>query len=205
MIGSSLAWPSVAKATASVLREASALAPRRRPSGVADLHLSSLRTDHLLTLVDDVGIVQHAHGVIPNRDSGYCVDDTARLAVVSLALARRGNEQIWTSHLYRALAFLHAATGRGGMRNFMSYDRRWLDEPHIGDHVGRSIWALGEILSTAWASALVEPTQRLLDLLVSGLNGPTSLRTNAYAVLGLARLDPDRLGDPARRLLECGV
>ena len=41
----------------------------------------------------------------------------------------------------------------------MAYDRRWLDEPHIGDHVGRAIWALGEILSTAWAPALVEPTQ----------------------------------------------
>ena len=30
----------------------------------------------------------------------------------SLALARRGDEQVWTSILYRALAFLHAATGR---------------------------------------------------------------------------------------------
>ena len=33
-----------------------------------------------------------------------------------------------------------------GMRNFMSYDRRWLDEPHVGDHVGRPIWALGDVL-----------------------------------------------------------
>ena len=63
-------------------------APRRRPSGVADLHLTSLRSDHLLTLVDDVGIVQHANGIIPNRDSGYCVDDVARLAVV-VARARQ--------------------------------------------------------------------------------------------------------------------
>ena len=95
-IGSSLSWPSVAEATATVLREALTLAPRRRPKGVADLHLTTLRNDHLLTLVDDVGIVQHAHGIIPNRDSGYCVDDVARLAGVSLALARRGDEQVWT-------------------------------------------------------------------------------------------------------------
>ncbi len=52
--------------------------------------------------------MQHAHGIIPNRESGYCVDDVARLAVVSLALARRGDEQVWTSILYRSLAFLHA-------------------------------------------------------------------------------------------------
>ena len=136
-IGSTLAWPAVAQATAGVLQEAAALAPQRRPVGVADLHLTSLRSDHLLTLADDVGIVQHAHGIIPNRSSGYCVDDVARLAVVSLALAERGEELVWTSHLYRALAFLQAATDDGGMHNFMGYDRRWLDEPHVGDHVGR--------------------------------------------------------------------
>ncbi|HST19163.1 MAG TPA: glycosyltransferase family 4 protein [Gaiellaceae bacterium] len=201
-IGSSLSWPAVAEATASVLREADELAPRRRPTGVADLHLSSLRRDHLLTLADDVGIVQHAHGIIPNRDSGYCVDDVARLAVVSLALARRGDEQIWTSHLYRALAFLHNAVGDDGMRNFMSYDRRWLDEPHVGDHVGRSVWALGDILATAWIPAVVRPASDLLDRLATMLDGDVSLRTAAYTVLGLSRLDADRLQPEARLLLE---
>jgi glycosyltransferase involved in cell wall biosynthesis len=201
-IGSSLAWPAVAEATASVLQEADERAPRRRPTGVADLHLTSLRSDHLLTLADDVGIVQHAHGIIPNRDSGYCVDDVARLAVVSLALARRGDEQLWTSHLYRALAFLHSAAADGGMRNFMGYDRRWLDEPHIGDHVGRSVWALGDILATAWIPAVVRPASDLLDRLVATLAVDVSLRTAAYTVLGLSRLDADRLQPAARLLLE---
>src|ERR1043166_6840294 len=201
-VGSSLAWPAVAEATASVLQEAGELAPRRRPSGVADLHLTSLRVDHLLTLADDVGIVQHAHGIIPNRESGYCVDDVARLAVVSLALARRGDEQIWTSVLYRALAFLEAATGDGGMRNFMSYDRRWLDEPHIGDHVGHSVCALADILATAWIPAVVRPASDLLDRLVGTLSGEVHLRTAAYTVLGLSRLDADRLQPAARLLLE---
>lgn len=201
-LGATLGWPAVAEATASVLREAGELAPRRRPSGIADLHLGSLRTDHLLTLVDDVAIVQHAHGVIPNRDSGYCVDDAARLAVVSLALAGRGGEQVWTANLYRSLAFLHAATGDGGMRNFMGYDRRWLDEPHLGDHVGRSVWALGEILATAWIPAAVRPASDLLDRLVASLDGEVYLRTAAYAVLGLSRLDSDRLEPAARTLLE---
>jgi glycosyltransferase involved in cell wall biosynthesis len=201
-IGSTLAWPAVAKATARVLEEAAELAPQRRPAGVADLHLSSLRTDHLLTLADDVGIVQHAQGIIPNRSSGYCVDDVARLAVVSLAFAERGEELIWTSNLYRALAFLQAAAEDGGMHNFMGYDRRWLDEPHVGDHVGRSIWALGDILATAWIPAVVRPVRDLLDLLVGTLGDDISLRTAAYAVLGLSRLDADRLEPAAHRQLE---
>jgi len=202
-IGEQLAWPSVAAATAAVLREAVALAPRRRRSVVGiDLQHVSLRTDHLLTLVDDVGIVQHANGVIPNRESGYCVDDVARLAVVALELARREDEQVWTSIVYRSIAFLQDATdGDRGLRNFMGYDRRWLDEPHHGDHVGRSVWALGEILSTAWVPAVVGPSERLLDTIVRGIPVDASLRTGAYAALGLARLDPDRLGPEARSVL----
>jgi glycosyltransferase involved in cell wall biosynthesis len=204
-IGSQLAWPSVADATAAVLREAVALAPRRRTVASIEPRLASLRTDHLLTLIDDVGIVQHANGVVPNRATGYCVDDVARLAVVALELARRGDEQMWTSIVYRALAFLSDAAGPRGMRNFMGYDRRWLDEPHVGDHVGRSVWALGELLATAWVPAVVDPTRRLLDSIVGSLTGPTSLRTGAYATLGLARLDPDRRGPDAHTLLKRAV
>jgi hypothetical protein len=201
-----LNWPAVAEATAVVLREAVARAPRREPTPGVELRPASFRHDHLLTMVDDAGIVQHAHGAVPNRGTGYCVDDVARLAVVALELARRSDEQMWTSIVYRSLAFLHDATDeRPGMRNFMSYDRRWLDEPHVGDHVGRAVWALGEVLSTAWTPALVEPTQQLIDRLVRGLSGVTSLRTDAYAVLGLARLDRDRLGKPARAMLERGL
>lgn len=203
-LGAQLTWPSVAEATASVLREAVALAPRRRRTlSRRDPQLLSMRTDQLRTLVDDVGIIQHANGVIPNRESGYCVDDVARLAVVALELARRGDEQTWTSIVYRSLAFLQDATVPGrGMRNFMGYDRRWLDEPHVGDHVGRSIWALGDILSTAWVPAVVGPTQRLLDQIVGTLDQEVSVRTGAYTVLGLARLDPDRRQPAARALLE---
>ena len=197
-IGAQLAWPSVAEATAAVLREAVQLAPRRRrPLARLDPQLVTMRTDHLLTLVDDVGIVQHANGVIPNRQSGYCVDDVARLAVVALELARRGDEQTWTSIVYRSIAFLQDATDpERGMRNFMGYDRRWLDEPHVGDHVGRSVWALGDILSTAWVPAVVGPTRRLLDDIVGTLGGR---RLAAHRRLHRARTGAARPGPASAR------
>ena len=203
-VGSGLAWPSVAVTTAAVLDEAALEAPRRTPIPDVGLELADARVDHLLTLVDDCGIVQHARGVIPNRLTGYCVDDIARLAVVAQELEARTGDAKWTSILHRSLAFLYDATDAegAGMRNFMRYDRNWLDEPHVGDHVGRSIWALGDVLSTAWLPGIVEPSQRLLALLVHSLAGDLSIRTAAYAALGLARLDPDRLDDDGRRLLE---
>ena len=203
-IGADLAWPSIAAETAVVLREAAAARPRREPIPIVELELTSVRTDHLRTLVDDVGIIQHATGVIPSWETGYCVDDVARLAVVALELTGRTPDRQWTPVLHRSLAFLQFAAGPEGtgMRNFMGYDRRWLDEPHIGDHVGRTIWALGEILATAWIPALSGPARTLLDALVPSLRADVSLRTAAYTVLGLARLDPDRLDPDARLLLE---
>ena len=203
-IGDGLAWPSVAAETAVVLREAAVARPRREPIPIVELELASVRTDHLWTLVDDVGIIQHANGVIPNWETGYCVDDVSRLAVVALELSGRAPDRQWTPVLHRSLAFLQFAAGPEGtgMRNFMGYDRRWLDEPHLGDHVGRTIWALGEILGTSWIPALSTPARGLLDALVPSFRGEVSLRTAAYTVLGLARLDPDRLDHDARALLE---
>ena len=203
-IGADLVWSAVGETTADVLAEAAALVHPHPQSPSLDLHLVKVRTDHLHTLVDDVGIIQHAHGVIPNRSTGYCVDDVARLAVVALDLARREGDERWTPVLHRALAFLYDATDPdgAGMRNFMDYDRRWLDEPHVGDHVGRSVRALGEVLSTAWAPGVVGPTGRMLGYLVDSLDRAISLRTAAYASVGLAHLDPDRLEPGARTLLE---
>ena len=201
-IGDELAWPSVAEATAAVLREAVELAPRRRrPVAASTRSSSSVRTDHLLTLVDDVGIVQHANGVIPNRESGYCVDDVARLAVVALELARRGDEQVWTSILYRSLAFLQDATDeparhaelhglRPALARRAAHRRpcRPLDLGARGDPLDR----LGARPSSARASGC--STRSFARF----LNGESSLRTAAYAALGLARLDPDRLEPEAR-------
>ena len=45
--------------------------------------------------------------------------------------------------------------GTLGMHNFMDYERRWLDGPHHGDHVGRAVWALGEV---------VRPTRRAQEV-----------------------------------------
>ncbi len=203
-VGADLAWSAVGAATAEVLAEAASLVHQGASHAPSDLHLIQARTDHLLTLVDDVGIVQHAHGVIPNRSSGYCVDDVARLAVVAFDLERRDGNAVWAPIFNRALAFLYDAADPdgAGMRNFMDYGRRWLDDPHVGDHVGRSVRALGEILSTAWAPGVAEPAALLLGSLVRSLDREVALRTAAYSVLGFARLDPDRLEQPARVLLE---
>jgi hypothetical protein len=82
------------------------------------------------------------------------------------------------------------------MRNFMTWDRQWLDEPHIGDHVGRSIWGLGELMAAQGPFA--EQATELMDTLAPAISPDWPTRTVAYAGLGLVAAsvaDPTRAED----------
>lgn len=215
-VGSALSWPAVGAQTLKVLAEAVELGrkdavarPQLAPAGSAFGGTSSvrLRPNHLLTLVDDVGIVQHADGVVPRRDSGYCTDDVARLVIVCLGLDRGRNDTVFSRALTLGLSFLRHAWGPGGtgMRNFMAYDRSWLDEPHDGDHVGRTAWALGEVVAYLPPRAVAVPSLRLLADLAPAVERIRSPRGVAFAVLGLSRPATETLPEPLHKLLRSGA
>ena len=195
-VGSELTWPQVGRQTAEVLREAVVLGPPRTVRSPPAATLPRARSSHLLTMVDDVGIIQHADGVVPLRSSGYCTDDVARLAIVALGLRRTTGAEAYDRVLARSLGFLRHAWSaeEQGMRNFMSYDRRWLDEPHAGDHLGRAAWAVGEVVAAAPVPALLEPSLILLREMLPALAEQRSPRTMAFAALGLSRAGVDSVG-----------
>ncbi|HEV2930579.1 MAG TPA: glycosyltransferase [Propionibacteriaceae bacterium] len=201
-VGADLSWPSVGKATLEVLAEAV-----HRAGEAADLvgsaGLPQIRPDHLLALVDDVGIVQHARGVVPDRSTGYCVDDTARLAIVSMGLERRLSDPGYRRVLVSSLAFLlHAWHPHApGMHNFMDYQRRWLDGPCDGDHVGRAAWALGAVIADQPLREEADASQWLLTRLAPCLEAAPYPREVAFGVLGLTRAHPSMLPAPLRKLL----
>ncbi len=202
-IGRTLTWPQVGRQTAEVLREAIILGPPSTVRHPAPTTLPRARTSHLRTLVDDVGIIQHADGVVPARSSGYCTDDVARLAIVALGLRRTTGEEAYNRMLALSLGFLRHAwsADRQGMHNLLSYDRRWLDEPHAGDHLGRAAWALGEGVGAELPPALLEPSRSLLREMLPALAVLRWPRTMAFAILGLAHADPAAVGGDAEAVL----
>lgn len=203
-IGASLTWPAVGVQMLEVLTEAVELGTIEAEPDVLPAPSSPrVRPDHLLVLVDDVGIVQHADGVIPRRDSGYCVDDVARLVIVALGLDREGRGAAYRRMLTLGLGFLrHAWDAESeGMHNVMSYDRQWVDDPHVGDHVGRAAWALGEVIAAQLPLAVAAPSLLLLESMAGALAGELSPRGMAFTVLGLARPATDVLPPPLQELL----
>ncbi len=200
-VGADLPWASVGKVTLEVLAEAvHDIGPSTRRSRPIMTSLPEIRTGHLLRLVDDVGIIQHACGTVPARSTGYCVDDVARLAIVAFQLGRGSDDSAYGRILGSSLAFLiHAGEpGTLGLRNFMDYGRRWLDEPHLGDHVGRAIWALGEVVAAHPPRQESRTCLRLLSEMAPVLDHLTAPRELAFALLGLTRPDLDTLPESLR-------
>ncbi|MER7281703.1 glycosyltransferase [Dactylosporangium sp. NPDC000244] len=191
-----LPWPAVAAReadlVADVVRQAEAATAR---PGHATAAAPPLNLDHLSRLTDEIGIIQFASGPIPDPSSGYCVDDVARLAIVAADLLAVGAETrpttAATRWLRQSIRFLTAAYDpSGAMHNVLSYGGTWQDWPHMGDHVGRTVWALGVLVGTpAVPDDIRRPAAALLDELgprTEGLAG-LGLRAAAYALIGLAR------------------
>jgi len=201
--GGALAWPAVGQQTAAVLREATELGPVAVADQTPVASAPQVRPDHLLTLVDDVGIIQHAEGVVPDRASGYCVDDVARLVIVAAGLNKTPSGITYSRMLTVGLSFLRYAwvPAVGGMHNLMSYERHWLDAPRTGDHIGRAAWALGVVLATEPTQAIAGPSARLLTEMLPTLELLQHPRSVAYAALGLSRPRPDVLGKPVELAL----
>lgn len=203
-VGAGLAWPAVGAQMMEVLGQALALTlPSVLPASGTIASSPPLRPDHLLTLVDDVGIIQHADGVLPNRSSGYCVDDMARLVMVAAGLEPERGDGTFSRMVTLGLSFLQHAfvSGADGLRNFMSYDRRWMDEPHQGDHVGRAVWALGVVIAAHPPRAVVRPSLRLLEQLAASVVKLRSPRAMAFAVVGLTRPHQETVPPALRAVL----
>jgi len=144
--------------------------------------------DYVAALSDDVGIIQHAVETVPNRSTGYCTDDVARAFMVALARLRlepRDPHAMQLASTY--LAFLHdAQLDDGRFHNFMSYDRRWLDDVGTHDSCGRALWAIGYGVRFSPNPAWRRVCRRVLDRGIQSLDWLEFIRAKGYAMLGLA-------------------
>ena len=152
--------------------------------------LPVLNTGHLLTMTDDTGMLQHAIFSVPNTREGYTTDDNARALVVSTRLDEchgYKDKQEHTNLSRRYLAFLwlafHPDTGR--FRNFLGYDRKWLEDVGSEDSHGRALWALGSVLGHSQNAGLRGAAGRLFEAAAPAALTFSSPRAWAFSVLGM--------------------
>jgi glycosyltransferase involved in cell wall biosynthesis len=210
-VSRSMTWERTAEQYLELFEQA--LDPRAGPGEIAPVgrKLSALvarispepKFDAFIAMCDDTGLFQHAVHSIPDRSHGYCVDDNARGLLLAVTLDARGEMPLPGILTTRFAAFVQHAwnpdTRR--FRNFMSFDRRWLEDTGSEDSHGRTLWALGECARSApeasarnWAGALFAEALPAVETF-------SSPRAWAFTLLGLDGYCTHRVDDiNARRV-----
>ena len=142
---------------------------------------------HVLRLTDDTGIVQHAKYGIPNLKEGYCLDDNARALIMALMAYQRSKSREAFELLPVYLSYIHyMQTEDGNFRNFLSFNRQYLDELGSEDSFGRTIWALGYLIGCAASNSYREFALELFHKSYKHFKALSHLRGMANTIIGIA-------------------
>jgi glycosyltransferase involved in cell wall biosynthesis len=172
------------------------------PAGAPDMRLGQF-----LSMCDDTGLFQHAVHSVPDRAHGYCVDDNARALLLACALNEPGERPISDVLTARFAAFVQHAwnpdTGR--FRNFMGFNRSWLEDSGSADSHGRTLWALGECTRKDASPSRRRWARTLFAQALPVVESFRSPRATAFTLLGLdaycAVVPDDRHAQEIRRVL----
>jgi glycosyltransferase involved in cell wall biosynthesis len=193
--GIGMKWPAVAQSYFASFERAREQASQLRASvrdktlAARPTELPEVNLEHLRTMTDDTGLLQHAIFTVPACENGYCLDDNARALLLMAFIEEAGTEDrsVVRGLASRYLAFVHHAFNpeRRRFRNFMSYSRRWIEDAGSEDSHGRAIWALGTVLGRSQ-----DPGRRNLGGLLfqrglPALSTFTSPRAWSFALLGI--------------------
>ena len=214
LYGRQMVWPEVARRYLESFARARARGTTRTRVAIPTLNqrpgdLPVLKLDHLKRLTDDTGILQHATYTVPNYDEGYTTDDNARALIVAVLLEELGGKTATEAPelATRYLAFLWHAfnpeTGR--FRNFLDYNRNWLEAVGSEDSHARALWGLGYVVGRSRRPGLWKLASRLFEAALPAALRFSNPRAWAFTILGiqeyLRRFYGDRTAQQARRKL----
>ncbi len=162
----------------------------RTEPGAIELHSATapeMQIGHFLSMCDDTGLFQHAVHSVPDRSHGYCVDDNARALLLACALNNPGEQRLSEVLTARFAAFVQHAwnpdTRR--FRNFMGFNRAWLEDTGSEDSHGRTLWALGECARRDASPSRRQWAAALFSQALSSAETFRSPRAWAFTLLGL--------------------
>lgn len=142
---------------------------------------------HINRLTDDTGIIQHAKFGIPNLKEGYCLDDNSRALLMVLMAFRqlKDKQALDLSPVY--LSYIHYMQNTNGtFRNFLSFNRNFLDEIGSEDSFGRTIWALGYLLGNAPNDAYYQTGKLVFFNAAPNFEKLKSIRGIANTMIGIS-------------------
>jgi glycosyltransferase involved in cell wall biosynthesis len=185
-VGRGMIWARLAQAYIAIGEEAVRKRPVRIVAGrQADRVAVVPKLEAIERMTDKTGMIQHSIYAIPDRNHGYCVDDNCRALMLmhridgDLAERADGLATVYASFVQ------HAWNGElGRFRNFMGFDRGWLEDEGSEDSFGRSLWAVGATAAEARSQPMRSWARHLFDQVAPHSLALISPRTWAFALLG---------------------
>ena len=141
---------------------------------------------HIIKLTDTLGIYQHAVFGLPNYHEGYCLDDNSRALMAMTLAAQQGYESQAAGLADVYLSFIQFMQQREGwFHNFLSFDRRFLDDECSEDAYGRTMWALGMLISSGSFPSLQQPAEEIFIRALHHAANLKHIRGMADTIIGL--------------------
>lgn len=180
--GTTITWPKAGQRYLDTLRMA--ISQHKPRSNKPFFAIYS--TNHLNRLTTSTGLLQHAKGIIPSFEHGYCLDDNTRAALCLLMAHDANIETLDTNQLATYLAFVaHMQEPSGAFTNYLSIDRKKYDTYFSDDAFGRAIWMLGYLINHAPCDALFHTAHEMFHRSLPHIDKLKYARGFANVIFGL--------------------
>jgi hypothetical protein len=147
--------------------------------------LPPIKLDHVRTLTNDTGIMEHSKFSIPNRQEGYTTDDNARALVAVLKYYEVQRAPDVTDLIRIYLSFLLQMQKPDGAFTNLMDSRLHLHGNALNDAQGQALWACGYAVQSNIEAGVRHLAKEIFDKGLRWSFISSSPRIKAYAIRGL--------------------
>ncbi len=160
-----------------------------------DIHLDykmpPINLDHIKKMTPSFAMIQFSEINQPDLESGYTLDDNARAMVAMCMHYELTKDAIDLKYISKYLNFIHFCLQPDGkFLNYVNIDYEFTPqnyETNLEDSNGRTIWALGHLISlkNILPADLIKLAKIILNRALANLENIHSTRAMAFIIKGL--------------------
>jgi glycosyltransferase involved in cell wall biosynthesis len=144
-----------------------------------------IKLEHLKKLTDSFGCLQFSNGSIPDKSSGYTLDDNSRALIAAVLHNSLFKSNISLNLAKKYLNFIERTQRKNnGFINTFKKKNQPLED-FSDDAFGRALWALGYTIEKSKNKKIVGKAEDIFDRSFKTIKNIESPRAKAFAILGL--------------------
>ncbi|WP_245794908.1 glycosyltransferase [Flaviramulus basaltis] len=156
-----------------------------------DFSLPPIKTDHIEDMTTHFGMLQFSNFSEPDTSFGYTLDDNARALIAMLMYykRKRTNNVLQLIEIYMDF-IVFCQQDNGLFYNYVDYKEQFTEqntEVNLEDSIGRTIWALGYVLSNTenLPKGLVTKSENCFKSVIQNVANFKSPRAIGFILKGL--------------------